>query len=42
MLDHNKCEDYKIDDVHFEEYVFKRLIENGGQLEEPSDYITLR
>lgn len=36
------CEDYKIDDVHFEEYVFKRLIENGGQLEEPSDYITLR
>ena len=37
-----ECEDYKIDDVHFEEYVFKRLIENGGQLEEPSDYITLR
>lgn len=36
------CEDYKIDDVHFEEYVFKRLIEKGGQLEEPSDYITLQ
>lgn len=36
------CENYKIDDVHFEEYVFKRLIENGGQLEKPTDYITLR
>ena len=34
--------DYKIDDVHFEAYVFKRLIDNGGQLEEPTDYITLR
>ena len=36
------CEDYQIDDVHFEEYVFKRLIEDGGQLEAPTDYITLR
>lgn len=36
------CEDYEIDDVHFEEYVFKRLIENGGQMEEPTDYITLQ
>lgn len=36
------CEDYDIDDVHFEEYVFKRLIEDGGQLEEPTDYITLQ
>ena len=36
------CDNYKIDDVHFEAYVFKRLIENGGQLEEPTDYITLR
>ncbi len=36
------CEDYRIDDVHFEAYVFKRLAEDGGQLEEPTDYITLR
>lgn len=36
------CEDYKIDSVHFEEYIFKRIIENGGQLEAPSHYITLR
>ena len=36
------CEDYEIDDVHFEEYVFKRLIEEGGQLEAPTDYLTLR
>lgn len=36
------CEDYKINDVHFEEYVFKRLIEKGGQLEEPTDYLTRR
>lgn len=37
-----ECEDYIINDVHFEEYVFKRLIDNGGQLESPTDYITLR
>lgn len=36
------CDDYEINDVHFEEYVFKRLIENGGQMEEPTDYITLK
>lgn len=36
------CDDYKIDKVHFEEYVFKRIIEDGGQLEKPSRYITLR
>ncbi|MGN0496420.1 MAG: 5'-nucleotidase C-terminal domain-containing protein [Lachnospiraceae bacterium] len=36
------CDDYEIDDVHFEEYVFKRLIENGGQMEAPTDYITLK
>ena len=36
------CEDYEIDDVHFEAYVLKRLVDNGGQLEEPTDYITLR
>lgn len=36
------CENYEIDDVHFEEYVFKRLVENGGQLEEPTDYITIK
>lgn len=36
------CKDYKIDKVHFEEYVFKRIIEDGGQLEKPSRYITLR
>ena len=36
------CNDYKIDDVHFEAYVFKRLIDNRGKLEEPTDYITLR
>lgn len=36
------CEDYESDDVHFEAYVMKRLAEDGGQLEEPTDYITLR
>lgn len=36
------CEDYKCDDVHFEAYVLKRLAEDGGQLEGPTDYITLR
>ena len=36
------CEDYESDDVHFEAYVLKRLTEEGGQLEEPSEYITLR
>lgn len=36
------CEDYENDDVHFEAYVLKRLAEDGGQLEEPTDYITLR
>lgn len=36
------CEDYEIDSVHFEEYVFKRLMEEGGQLEAPTNYITLR
>ena len=36
------CNDYKIDDVHFVAYVFKRLIDNRGKLEEPTDYITLR
>ena len=36
------CENYEINDVHFEAYVFKRLVDNGGQLEEPTDYITLR
>ena len=36
------CEDYTSDDVHFEAYVLKRLAESGGQLEEPTDYITLR
>ena len=37
-----ECEDYESDDVHFEDYVLKRLTEDGGQLEEPTDYITLR
>ena len=36
------CEDYWINDVHFEAYVFKRLVENGGQMEEPTHYITLK
>ncbi|MDD6483109.1 MAG: 5'-nucleotidase C-terminal domain-containing protein [Clostridiales bacterium] len=36
------CEDYRIDDVHFESYVFKRLIDEKGQLEAPTDYIKLR
>ena len=36
------CDDYEIDDVHFEEYVFKRLIEDGGKLEAPTDYIKLQ
>lgn len=36
------CEDYESDDVHFESYVLKRLAEDGGQLEEPTDYITLQ
>lgn len=35
------CDNYEIDSVHFEEYVFKRLMEEGGQLEAPTDYITL-
>lgn len=37
-----ECDDYEIDDVHFEEYVFKRLIEDGGKLEAPTDYIKLQ
>lgn len=37
-----ECEDYESDEVHFEAYVLKRLAEDGGQLEEPTDYITLR
>lgn len=36
------CTDYERDDVHFEKYVLKRLLEEGGQLEAPTDYITLR
>ena len=36
------CDDYENEDVHFEAYVLKRLAEDGGQLEEPTDYITLR
>lgn len=36
------CEDYKSDDVHFEAYVLKRLARDGGQLEAPTDYITLK
>ena len=36
------CDNYEIDDVHFEEYVFKRLVEKGGQLEAPTDYITIK
>ena len=36
------CEDYKTDDGHFEKYVLKRLAEDGGQLEEPTDYMTLK
>lgn len=36
------CETYEIDDIHFEEYVFKRLIEKGGQLETPTDYLKLK
>ncbi len=36
------CDDYEIDDVHFEAYVFKRLIDESGKLEEPNDYITFR
>lgn len=36
------CEDYKNDDGHFEKYVLKRLAEDGGQLEEPTDYMTLK
>ena len=35
------CEDYEIDDVHFESYVLDRLTA-GGQMEKPTDYITLR
>ena len=35
------CEDYEIDDVHFESYVLERLTA-GGQMEQPTDYITLR
>ena len=36
------CKDYERDDVHFEAYVLKRLAEDGGQLEKPTDYMTLR
>ena len=36
------CDDYENEDVHFEAYVLKRLAEDGGQLEDPTDYITLR
>lgn len=36
------CEDYRSDDVHFEAYFLKRLSEDGGQPEKPTDYITLR
>ena len=36
------CKDYESDDVHFEAYVLKRLAEDGGQLEKPTDYMTLR
>ena len=36
------CDDYEINDVHFEAYVFKRLIDESGKLEEPNDYITLQ
>ena len=36
------CDDYENDAVHFEEYVMKRLTEENGQLEKPSDYLTLR
>lgn len=35
------CEDYEIDDVHFESYVLDRLTA-GGQMEKPTDYIILR
>ncbi|MGN0701879.1 MAG: 5'-nucleotidase C-terminal domain-containing protein [Lentihominibacter sp.] len=36
------CTDYINDDGPFEKYLHKRLIEDGGQFEEPSDYITIR
>ncbi len=36
------CKDYVSDEGHFETYVLKRLTENGGQLEVPTDYMTLK
>lgn len=36
------CEDYETDDMHFRAYILKHLAEDGGQLEEPTDYIILR
>lgn len=36
------CTDYESDGGPFEKYIFKRLIEDKGQLEAPSDYITIR
>lgn len=35
------CTDYDSDEIHFEEYALKRL-RDGGQLEEPSDYIKIK
>ncbi|MGN0733785.1 MAG: extracellular solute-binding protein [Emergencia sp.] len=40
-LDAIGCTDYVCDDVHFESYVLKRLAD-GGQLEAPTDYMTLK
>ncbi|MDO4517021.1 MAG: extracellular solute-binding protein [Bacillota bacterium] len=35
------CEDFNDDVLKVKEYVYKRLVEEGGQLEAPTDYITL-
>lgn len=42
VLEKIGCNDYTNDDGPFEKYLHKRLIEDGGQLEEPSDYITIK
>ncbi|MDD6190207.1 MAG: 5'-nucleotidase C-terminal domain-containing protein [Firmicutes bacterium] len=36
------CTDYNNDDGPFEKYIYKRIVEDGGQLEEPSDYMTIK
>lgn len=36
------CSDYNKDIPACNEYIYKRIVEDGGQFEEPTDYITLR